>query len=54
MFEESTTPDLVERTRHSFEAARRRDSGPALESYGPNAYRRPSWSAALEAARLRE
>jgi ketosteroid isomerase-like protein len=38
MSEESTTPDLVELTRHMFEAANRRDFDAALEFYAPQAY----------------
>jgi ketosteroid isomerase-like protein len=37
MSEESTTPDLVELTRLSFEAGSRRDLDAALSFYGPDA-----------------
>jgi ketosteroid isomerase-like protein len=37
MSKESTTPDLVELTRHLFEAANRRDFDAALEFYAPKA-----------------
>jgi ketosteroid isomerase-like protein len=39
MPEESTTPDLVERTRRSLEAANRRDFDAVMSFYGPD----PVW-----------